>query len=106
MHVKFKFLYCTQITDPFKKYISINMSLSFGKWHVTSSGLHDISCPYPCSCFLVTFYFLQGSGHVHGMGPLQAHSMGWPRVQGIPTTPIVKRVVRLDVPVDKYPNVS
>lgn len=50
--------------------------------------------------------FLQGSGHVHGMGPLQAHSMGWPRVQGIPTTPIVKRVVRLDVPVDKYPNVS
>lgn len=47
---------------------------------------------------------MEGSGHVHGMGPLQAHSMGWPRVQGIPTTPIVKRVVRLDVPVDKYPN--
>ncbi|XP_022136599.1 KH domain-containing protein At1g09660/At1g09670 [Momordica charantia] len=47
---------------------------------------------------------MEGSGHVHGMAPLQAHSMGWPRVQGIPTTPIVKRVVRLDVPVDKYPN--
>ncbi|CAK9321965.1 unnamed protein product [Citrullus colocynthis] len=47
---------------------------------------------------------MEGSGHVHGMGPLQAHPMGWPRVQGIPTTPIVKRVVRLDVPVDKYPN--
>ncbi|KAG6600718.1 KH domain-containing protein, partial [Cucurbita argyrosperma subsp. sororia] len=47
---------------------------------------------------------MEGSGHVHSLGPLQAHSMAWPRVQGIPTTPIVKRVVRLDVPVDKYPN--
>lgn len=49
---------------------------------------------------------LQGTGHVHSMGPLQAHSMGWPRVQGISNPPVVKRVVRLDVPVDKYPNVS
>lgn len=40
------------------------------------------------------------------MAPLQSPSMGWPGVQGTPTTPIVKRVVRLDVPVDKYPNVS
>ena len=32
--------------------------------------------------------------------------MGWPGTRGIPTTLIVKRVVRLDVPVDKYPNAS
>nr|POF10489.1 isoform 2 of kh domain-containing protein [Quercus suber] len=36
--------------------------------------------------------------------PLQTPLMGWPGVQGIPTTPIVKRVIRLDVPVDKYPS--
>ncbi|XVF45935.1 hypothetical protein PTKIN_Ptkin02bG0247800 [Pterospermum kingtungense] len=36
--------------------------------------------------------------------PVQATSMGWPGLPGVPTTPIVKRVVRLDVPVDKYPN--
>jgi len=40
------------------------------------------------------------------MASFQAPPMGWPRAQVIPTTPIVKRVVRLDVPVDKYPNVS
>lgn len=40
------------------------------------------------------------------MAPFQSPSMGWPGVQGIPTTPIVKRVIRLDVPVDKYPHVS
>lgn len=40
------------------------------------------------------------------MGPFQTPSMGWPGVPGLPTTPVVKRVVRLDVPVDKYPNVS
>ncbi|XP_050252193.1 protein PIN-LIKES 6-like isoform X5 [Quercus robur] len=38
------------------------------------------------------------------MTPLQTPLMGWPGVQGIPTTPIVKRVIRLDVPVDKYPS--
>lgn len=40
------------------------------------------------------------------MGPFQAPPMGWHGAQGVPTTPIVKRVIRLDVPVDKYPNVS
>lgn len=32
--------------------------------------------------------------------------MGWPGVPGVQSTPVIKRVVRLDVPVDKYPNVS
>lgn len=40
------------------------------------------------------------------MAPLQSSSVGWPGVQGTPTTPIVRRVIRLDVPVDKYPKVS
>ncbi|GMP39447.1 hypothetical protein CsSME_00010275 [Camellia sinensis var. sinensis] len=36
--------------------------------------------------------------------PSQGSHMGWHRAPGIPTTPIVKRVIRLDVPVDKFPN--
>ncbi|CAB4267920.1 unnamed protein product [Prunus armeniaca] len=44
------------------------------------------------------------NGHIQRMAPFQSPSMGWPGVQGIPTTPIVKRVIRLDVPVDKYPH--
>ena len=40
------------------------------------------------------------------MASLQAPPIGWPGVQGIPSPPIVKRVVRLDVPVDKYPSVN
>lgn len=40
------------------------------------------------------------------MASFQNPPVGWTGVPGIPTTPIVKRVVRLDVPVDKYPNVS
>lgn len=38
---------------------------------------------------------------LQGMAPLQASVTGW---NGIQTTPIVKRVLRLDVPIDKYPN--
>ncbi|XWS40408.1 hypothetical protein CRYUN_Cryun18bG0138500 [Craigia yunnanensis] len=44
------------------------------------------------------------NGHLQRVAPIQAASMGWPGLPGVPTTPIVKRVVRLDVPVDKYPN--
>jgi len=40
------------------------------------------------------------------MASFQAPPMGWPGTQGVPSTPVVKRVIRLDVPVDKYPNVS
>uniref|UniRef100_A0A0D9ZZA5 K Homology domain-containing protein n=1 Tax=Oryza glumipatula TaxID=40148 RepID=A0A0D9ZZA5_9ORYZ len=44
------------------------------------------------------------SGMQTEMGVLQSPSMGWnvaPRVAG---SPVVKKVVRIDVPVDKYPN--
>ncbi|WRX15115.1 STAR protein [Theobroma cacao] len=44
------------------------------------------------------------NGHLQRVVPIQAASMGWPGLPGVPTTPIVKRVVRLDVPVDKYPS--
>ncbi|KAJ8767746.1 hypothetical protein K2173_020686 [Erythroxylum novogranatense] len=43
------------------------------------------------------------NGHLQRMASLQAASPGWPGVPGIPATPVVKKVVRLDVPVDKYP---
>jgi protein quaking len=49
---------------------------------------------------------LQENGHLQRMASLPAASMGWPGVPGISSTPVVKRVIRLDVPVDKYPNVS
>ncbi|KAK6915913.1 STAR protein, homodimerization region [Dillenia turbinata] len=44
------------------------------------------------------------NGLLQRMGPYQASAMGWHGAVGIPTTPVVRRVVRLDVPVDKYPN--
>lgn len=44
------------------------------------------------------------NGHMQRVPPIQAASVGWPGLPRAPTTPIVKRVVRLDVPVDKYPN--
>jgi hypothetical protein len=59
-----------------------------------------------CELFLMLIFFLQENGHIQRMAPFQAPPMGWPGAQGIPTTPIVKRVLRLDVPVDKYPSVS
>lgn len=49
---------------------------------------------------------MQDNGHLQRMASFQAPPVGWPGAQGIPATPVVKRVVRLDVPVDKYPNVS
>ncbi|XP_038996087.1 KH domain-containing protein At1g09660/At1g09670-like [Hibiscus syriacus] len=44
------------------------------------------------------------NGHMQRVAPIQAASMGWPDLPRAPTTPIVKGVVKLDVPVDKYPN--
>ncbi|KAG5248440.1 KH domain-containing protein [Salix suchowensis] len=44
------------------------------------------------------------NGHLQRIASLPAASMGWPGVPGISSTPVVKRVIRLDVPVDKYPN--
>ncbi|OAY45040.1 KH domain-containing protein At1g09660/At1g09670 isoform X2 [Manihot esculenta] len=42
--------------------------------------------------------------HLQRMASFHATSVGWPGVPGVATTPVIKRVVRLDVPVDKYPN--
>ncbi|KAK8582749.1 hypothetical protein V6N13_069518 [Hibiscus sabdariffa] len=44
------------------------------------------------------------NGHLQRVASIQDASMGWPGLPGVPTTPVVKRVVRLDVPADKYPN--
>jgi hypothetical protein len=59
-----------------------------------------------CELFLMLIFFLQENGHIQRIAPFQAPPMGWAGAQGIPTTPVVKRVIRLDVPVDKYPSVS
>ena len=40
------------------------------------------------------------------MGTLQASSVGWHGNSSLPPTSVVKKVVRLDVPVDKFPNVG
>ncbi|KAL4346506.1 hypothetical protein GQ457_17G001400 [Hibiscus cannabinus] len=45
------------------------------------------------------------NGHLDRLAPIHAASMGWPGLPIAPTIPIVKRVVRLDVPVDQYPSV-
>lgn len=39
-----------------------------------------------------------------GNGNFQSSPMGWHGVPGVPISPVVKKVVRLDVPVDKFPN--
>ncbi|CAL5398902.1 unnamed protein product [Camellia sinensis] len=44
------------------------------------------------------------NGLLQRMAPFQASRMGWHGACGIPTTTIVKKVVRLDVPVAKFPN--
>jgi protein quaking len=38
------------------------------------------------------------------MGVLQASSMGWNGAPALVGTPVVKKALRLDVLVDKYPN--
>nr|CAD1832171.1 unnamed protein product [Ananas comosus var. bracteatus] len=39
-----------------------------------------------------------------GIGSLQPSPMGWNGAPGAPSSPVVKKVVRLDVPADKFPN--
>lgn len=56
--------------------------------------------------YTIPMFPMQDNGNIQRMGSFQASPVGWHGPQGIPTTPIVKRVIRLDVPVDKYPNVS
>ncbi|KAL6560684.1 hypothetical protein OROGR_004243 [Orobanche gracilis] len=38
------------------------------------------------------------------MAPFQPSSLNWHVASGTPATPVVKRFIRLDVPVEKYPN--
>lgn len=49
---------------------------------------------------------LQENGHLPKVAQFHTSSMGWPVGLGVANTPVVKKVIRLDVPVDKYPNVS
>ncbi|KAL3515747.1 hypothetical protein ACH5RR_022649 [Cinchona calisaya] len=44
------------------------------------------------------------NGHLHKLAPFQPSLLDWHSVPGTTTTPIVKKVIRLDVPVDKFPN--
>ncbi|KAK3037709.1 hypothetical protein RJ639_031080 [Escallonia herrerae] len=46
----------------------------------------------------------EDNGLIQRLSPFQAASLGWHAAQGIPSTPVVKRVIRLDVPVEKFPN--
>ncbi|RWW27648.1 hypothetical protein GW17_00007911 [Ensete ventricosum] len=48
---------------------------------------------------------MQENGYFHRMGAIQTSTTGWNGIPGVSTSPIVKKVLRLDVPVDKYPNV-
>ncbi|KAI6701752.1 hypothetical protein NL676_016076 [Syzygium grande] len=47
---------------------------------------------------------MEENGHLQKAGLFQSSSVGWPGAVSVPTTPVVKKVIRLDVPVDKYPS--
>ncbi|KAF8411942.1 hypothetical protein HHK36_004500 [Tetracentron sinense] len=47
---------------------------------------------------------LQENGLLQRMGTFQGSSMGWHGTPGVPSSHAVKKVIRLDVPVDKFPN--
>lgn len=44
------------------------------------------------------------NGFLQRMGAFQTPSLGWPGAPGVQSSPILKKVIRLDVPVDKFPN--
>ncbi|KAJ6850650.1 KH domain-containing protein-like isoform X2 [Iris pallida] len=44
------------------------------------------------------------NGFFQRMGVLQASAVGWNGAPGVPNSPVLKKVIRLDVPVDKFPN--
>ncbi|XP_074570160.1 KH domain-containing protein At1g09660/At1g09670-like [Curcuma longa] len=44
------------------------------------------------------------NGYFNRVGTIQTSNIGWNGIPRVNTSPIVKKVVRLDVPVDKYPN--
>lgn len=45
----------------------------------------------------------EGNGNFQKMGFFQGQHAGWNGALGVPSTPLVKRVIRLDVPVDQFP---
>ena len=51
------------------------------------------------------FFFLQENGFLQRMSIFQASSMGWHGAPGVSTSSVVKKIIRLDVPVDKFPSV-
>lgn len=53
---------------------------------------------YGCFCVQENEYFQR-------IGVLQSSTSGWNGTPGVTTSPVVKKVIRLDVPIDKYPNV-
>jgi len=55
-------------------------------------------------CYLWQFY-VQENGYLQRMGISHAPSVNWNGTSGVSMSPVVKKVVRLDVPVDKFPNV-
>ncbi|XP_072970726.1 KH domain-containing protein At1g09660/At1g09670-like [Typha angustifolia] len=46
----------------------------------------------------------EGNGYLQRTAVLQASPMSWNGAPGVVNSPTVKKVVRLDVPVDKFPN--
>ncbi|XP_042421490.1 KH domain-containing protein At1g09660/At1g09670-like isoform X1 [Zingiber officinale] len=44
------------------------------------------------------------NGYLNRVGTIQTSNIGWNGITRVNTSPIVKKIVRLDVPVDKYPN--
>ncbi|CAL9114358.1 unnamed protein product [Musa textilis] len=52
---------------------------------------------------MVTFS-IQENEYFHRTGILQASAPGWNGTAGVNTSPIIKKLIRLDILVDKYPN--
>ncbi|KAG6487069.1 hypothetical protein ZIOFF_055651 [Zingiber officinale] len=46
------------------------------------------------------------NGYLNRVGTIQTSNIGWNGITRVNTSPIVKKIVRLDVPVDKYPNLN
>ncbi|CAF1924483.1 unnamed protein product [Brassica oleracea] len=59
---------------------------------------------YECVVLIMVSWFLQESFHHQRASPFRAPAqVGWVGMPGLRSPPIVKKVIRLDVPVDKFP---
>ncbi|KAK4799748.1 hypothetical protein SAY86_025113 [Trapa natans] len=47
---------------------------------------------------------MEENGHTQKISPFHSTSVGWSGGMGVPTPPVIRKIIRLDVPVDKYPN--